>query len=400
MEFVFYNPSKIIGGAEYLFYRLYVCMKKVGIECKIVDYKDGIFLSLGVAANDLITMDSIYDRLIIECDYFVLPPNFSYDALYSVVLNPNAKIIFWSLHPLNCVPSLPFPFYKRLSTNSNFRRLLDFIFLRKQKIFAKRLFGMASQAKSMFFMDFENYATASKFIGGDLKKIFLSIPAPDINLTLKERPAIIKNSNEYVFFWIGRLVDFKVGSLNRLILDLDQWCLLTGNKVTLFIVGDGKLSSSVLESHEVNIVKLGHVENGELHCLIKESANAVFGMGTSILESAALGVASFIVMPTYKSVGNILSYVPLPNTKNYNLGSFSDESDLLSFQQLEIESLLRDDAYSKACSNYVLINHGLDAVLKSLLHLSENSNLRYVDIEKDFREFFIARFLYSFVVRR
>ncbi|GEM_PF-3732738 len=400
MKFIFYNPSKVIGGAEYLFYRLYVSLKGIGAECGVVDYKDGAFLKLGGSSNDLIAIDSVYDKCIVECDYFVLPPNLSYEALYSVMLNDDSKVVFWSIHPLNCVPTLPFSFYKKLAVDGALKRCLDFAFLRKQRDFAKRLFSMASESKSIFFMDLENHTVAAKFIGRHLNNILLPIPAPEISSAVKVRSIRNLPSDEYIFYWVGRLVDFKVGSLNRLILDLDEWCLSARKKVSLFIVGSGDHSSSVIEPRHLKMVKLGHIENDKLHCLINNNADAVFGMGTSILESAALGVASFIVMPTYQHIGDAESYILLPETRGYTLGSFADKGDTLCFKQLELEDLLRNNEFGEACADYVKNNHDLDVVRDKLVALSESSALRYADASRRCRKFFLTRFIYSFFVGR
>jgi hypothetical protein len=400
MKFVLYNPSRVIGGAEYLFYRLYKSLRLHGVDCRVVDYEDGAFLTLGGKLEDLIVIDSVYEKRIIECDCFLLPPNFSYDALYSITLNAYSKIIFWSIHPLNCVPSLPISYYKRLPANSLFKRFLDFIFLRGQELFAKRLFTEASAKKAIFFMDCENHITAARFVGPHLNNILLPIPVPEITRWCDVRSAQKNAGEEYNIFWIGRLVDFKVGALNRLIVDLGEWSVLEGRNVSIFIVGSGDKSSSVIESRHVKLVKLGHVENSKLHDLIIDKADAVFGMGTSILESGALGIPSFIVMPTYSEVGHVRSYVPLPDTKNYNLGSFSSEAEAVSFQQLNLEALLQSDRFGKACADYVVSNHGLDYVRNQIVLLGGQSNLFYFEIEKSFKKFFVIRWLYSFLKGR
>lgn len=393
MKIIFYNPSRIIGGAEHLFFRLYTVYKKQEHECKVVDYADGAFSNLGVAAEDIVSIVSIRQAFHIECDFFILPPNMAYEALCGVSMKGNAKIIFWSIHPYNCIPILPFAFYKKLDASSFLKRMIDFSVLRKQINYARALFKGASDKNALIFMDGENYSYGQGFIKLTVGRKFLPIPSPVISKIKVARDSAPSALN---FFWVGRLVDFKIGALNRLIRDLDTWSQLQQLPVTLHVVGSGESDGQMFSATHFKIEKHGYIDNQALHNKLATTADAVFSMGTSALESAAIGVPSFIVMPTYETVGNEYSYMPLSETKNFDLGGFSVIDGARKFDELTTGKYF-EDAYGAACRAYVLEHHDLEQVAAQLLVIAQDSSFLFSDICPAYRQRFFSRFVFSYL---
>jgi hypothetical protein len=396
MNFIFYNPSKIVGGAEHLFFRLYELYREQGHNCKVVDYANGAFSQLGVPAQDVIAISSIREKFTATCDVFVLPPNMAYEALRNVLMDEGSKVIFWSIHPYNCIPILPFAFYKKLEASSFFKKIIDFVLLRSQVKYARSLFKSASDQNALLFMDRENYSFGQKFIKGQVAKHFLPIPSPVIS-DIRIQNDIERESLN--FFWIGRLVDFKIGALNRVILDLDTWSRRQTVDVILHIVGSGDSEDKILTAEYCKIKKYGYVDNATLHELLATTADAVFSMGTSILESGAIGVPSLIVMPTYETVGAERSYMPLSETVEFDLGAFSATQGVKNFEEL-VEAGYLESRYGESCKSYVLQNHDLARVAEQLVVLAQNSNFRFKEIKKSYRKFFMSRYIFSVLKRK
>lgn len=391
MSFVFYNPSRIVGGAEHLFFRLYDFYKLQGYDCKIVDYADGAFSNLGVSAEDIVPIVSVRQAFQVECDFFILPPNMAYEALYNVMMKDGARIIFWSLHSYNCIPMLPFAFYKKFNALSFFKQVIDFTILRKQINYARTLFKSASDKGALIFMDEHNYNFGQDFIKKPVEKNFLPIPSPVIS-----KIKIVRESTEsgLNFFWVGRLVDFKIGALNRLIQDLDTWSQAQQIPLILHVVGSGESERQMLTATHFKIVKYGYMDNQALHEKIAITADAVFSMGTSVLESGAIGVPSFIIMPTYDAVGNEYSYMPLSETKNFDLGSLSVTEGVRKFDDLTAGKYF-EGIYGAACRAYVLEHHDLAQVATQLLVKAQNSSFLFSDVRPVYRQRFFSRFVFS-----
>lgn len=391
MSFVFYNPSRVVGGAEHLFFRLYTLYKHQGYECKVVDYADGAFSKLGVPDEDIVVISSIRQAFQVDCDYFVLPPNMAYEALCNAVMQDRTKIIFWSLHPYNCIPILPLAFYKKLDASSFLKRVIDLFVLRKQINYARALFTDASKKSALIFMDGENYSSGQRFLQSPVDRKFLPLPSPVIFETRAQRhtrPTVLN------FFWVGRLVDFKIGSLNRLIQDLDTWSQGQQLPITLHVVGSGDAEGQMLSAAHFKIEKHGYLDNQALHKVLATTADAVFSQGTSVLESAAIGLPSFIVMPTYEPVGNECSYMPLSETRNFDLGSFSATEGLRTFAELS-EGRYFDGTYGAACRAYVLEHHDLLQVAAQLLLMAQHSNFLFSDVRSAYRQRFLSRYVFS-----
>lgn len=391
MKIVFYNPSRIIGGAEHLFFRLYKFYLERGHECKVVDYSDGAFSKLGIPPEDIVAVKSVRQCFQVSCDFFILPPNFSYEALYAVKANETAKFIFWSIHPYNCIPTLPLSAYKRLGESSFLKRMIDFVVLGRQISYARRLFKTASEKKSLVFMDGENYSYARRFLNYPVSRHFLPVPVPPIS-EIAGSPG--GQAAERHFFWVGRLVDFKIGALNRLIHDLDAWSRNQPTPLTLHVVGSGEAEKQMRPTTYLNVEKHGYVDNQSLHRMLATSADAVFSMGTSVLEGAAIGLPSFIIMPTYQVLGDVNSYMPLSETRNFDLGSFSAVEGLLKFDDLVAGNYF-DRAYAAACQGYVLEHHDLAQVADRLLDMAKSSEFMFGEVKASYKKRFISRLLFS-----
>lgn len=396
MNFVFYNPSRIVGGAEHLFFRLYELYKQQGYSCKVVDYADGAFSVLGVPPQDVIAISSIREKFIATCDVFLLPPNMAYEALRNVSMGEDSKVIFWSIHPYNCIPILPFAFYKKLEASSFLKKTIDLVLLGVQFKYARSLFKSASDKNALLFMDGENYSFGQKFIGGQVAKHFLPIPSPVISDSKVKIDVQRKSLN---FFWVGRLVDFKIGALNRVIQDLEAWSQQQGVDVVLHIVGSGDSEDKMLTPEYCKIQKHGYVDNATLHELLATTADAVFSMGTSTLESGAIGVPSFIVMPTYEAVGAERSYMPLSETVNFDLGAFSATQGVKNFEELVVGGYL-ERIYGESCKSYVLQHHDLARVAEQLVVMAQSSNFRFKEISNSYRKFFMSRYIFSVLKRK
>lgn len=391
MKIAFYNPSRIIGGAEHLFFRLYTLYRQQGHTCKVVDYAEGALSQLGAAESDIIPITSVRQRFSVDCDLFILPPNMAYEALYNSNLKDSTKIVFWSLHPYNCVPILPLAFYKKLNASSFVKALIDCTFLAPQIRYARTLFKDASTRNALLFMDGENFSFAQKFIQSPLNRTFLAIPSPTITETRAPRDPEQQSVN---FFWVGRLVDFKIGALNRLIVDLDAWALAQKAAVTLHVVGSGEAQGQMHSATHLKIERHGHLNNQLLHKKLANEADAVFSMGTSVLESAAIGVPSFITMPTYANLGDEHSYLPLPETKSFDLGSFSISEGLLNFDEL-VKGAFFNEHFGEACKHYVLAHHDLTEIAAHLLEIGQRSTLLFSDVRTGYRKRFASRYLFA-----
>lgn len=396
MKIAFYNPSRIIGGAEILFYRLQSELKSRGMHSQIIDYSNGAFIKLGGSSEDLVSISSVLESCTVDCDAIFIPPNFSYEALSNLKLKSDTKILFWSIHPLNCIPILPFRFYKELKPDSKIKRFIDLVFLRDQIIFAKSLFSMAAKKNALLFMDKENYSTANQFLQGNAKMAFLPIPVP-FEVKPHNFEKKVKPENSFEVFWIGRLVDFKIGSLNRLIQDLDAWSSSSQTKIVLHIVGGGKEEHLLIEPKKIAMVKHGQITNQALQNLLIERADAAFAMGTSVLEAAAHGIPSFIIAPTYLRVGDPESYTPLPQTQNFDLGGFEKNPQSKSFDKIQLRESIHSIEFKNSCKDYVESNHSLKKVVDALISLEKNSTLFYSDIEHQFKRDFLTRRFYSLI---
>ena len=110
MRIVFFYPSKILGGAELLFYRVAKELNASGRTVAYVDYSDGFVANrlkedgLGI---EVIKYDNTSINEFTAEDVLILPANFARVISNLYVSSTKCRLIFWVIHPENLVPKLP-----------------------------------------------------------------------------------------------------------------------------------------------------------------------------------------------------------------------------------------------------------------------------------------------------
>jgi glycosyltransferase involved in cell wall biosynthesis len=136
------------------------------------------------------------------------------------------------------------------------------------------------------------------------------------------------------------------------------------------IVGDGEYGHKIasLAFRNVSIISHGYVENDELRRLVIENGiGLAAGMGTSMLETAAMGLPSLIINPSYTEIPD--SYQPkwLYEMQDFSLGEFECTSYGKVFADLYEEYLKDTDGLiAMKCNEHVKRNHTMSEVIYSL----------------------------------
>jgi len=371
-EIIFVYPSRVVGGAQTLFYRLIKELVRNHITVGLIDYKDGWLRES--LANENIEIN-FYPYLIEknkevllhnEKSIVIMPSSFMNCVDRFISLESNASLFFWNIHPYNLHPLLPFvkgPLLK----DGFLSKLIKNTVLKNAYFFAAELLNAAEKKEAICYMDSENY-DASKLISDRVKRRYLPIPIEDGELQSG-------NKVDETYGWVGRLDNsFKIFSLERVLLDLDNAIKETGH---FFIIGDGPgreyIKNVVSKLSKVEVFFLGSISPSNLPSILS-SWKIGFAMGTSALEIARNGTATVLLDFSYKKIPSTYKYNWLYSSKGFILGKDVDRmdgSDGMTMHEILNKDLQKIEHY---CLEYVNDNHSLNEVTDLLLNYIERSD--------------------------
>ncbi|MEG0229551.1 MAG: hypothetical protein RR640_03000, partial [Oscillospiraceae bacterium] len=294
MIYLFY-PSKMTGGAEFLFLRTAKLLAKSGKDVVIFDIKDG-WVSNSVDCGNIKKI--IYNGCKIELasdDILITTSNLMYSLDY-FFKKSEAKIIFWTIQPYNILFSFPIK-------NKSLKNLIISLYAKIRRNSHIDYLRKLIHENSIVAMDGECNKTIKKFYGLKYNN-FLPVYIDDEKL---KKTINVSSLTDFVnVIWIGRIdMEFKIYILKKVIKDLDDLCRGNKYKINFNIVGNGpgydalKVFSNNMRNLSINL--LGEKHGDDLKKLI-EKQNIGFAMGTSALDIAASGIPTILLDFSYTEI--------------------------------------------------------------------------------------------------
>lgn len=373
---IFY-PSKVIGGAEVLFYRI---TQRLIIENKyylnVIDYKEGYLQTLLKASK---LRYSFYDyekpeKICLENTIFFTSAN----LLLRLDIFKNIKhssLLLYFIQPTNLI-SIYRP-WKRVFRGRNIDKPSFLLSLLKSSSYnlIRNFLKDADVKYGLLFMDEMNLKFNSSFYNLLFRKQFLPIPIEII----KENTVYSGNRNKVIrLVTVSRLDNEKLHYLINLIDYVDKYRSI----FTLKIVGTGAhgfLLKKLVENRNINNVSFeGRIANGiELDSFLKYNSDIGIAMGTSVLEFAKLGIPVIMTGPYFKN-SNSVKYIWFHDTTNFDLafwGKYTEKS--LDLNSLEGMSKNELEDIGKKCFNKVVQEFKWDIIYSLLKIRLEETTLSF-----------------------
>lgn len=383
MNITFFYPSVELGGAELLFARMAIFLSTKGHEITIIDSNKKVIFNLCDGYNLQRKFVDFNERVLVENTNLVVFANNTFNLVDYLDIAQDVKISFWNVHPYNVVliPPLISGFLLK-GRGERLRWFNSFFFMsiyKNRRAFIKK----AINKKSFYIMDGESHTAISKHYNLSVhtnESLFLPVPIDIVN---NNRMIVDIKTNAVInIFWYGRLCDFKVYGVLRLIDDLKESKLL----FKLHIIGDGDKADLVINrctESKIAFKHYGVLENTAAIQLIASTAQCVFAMGTSALECASLGIPTILAPVSYTPIERKIKYEWLYETKQYTLGRFIQNRDYLGDVGFEsiIKKMLYDYKYiAHASKEYVKSNHEINIVAQNLIDKLAQSQITKKDL--------------------
>lgn len=384
MDVVFVFPYRNEGGVPHLFSR---CAEKLAQEqnyrVSVLDYKDGSLAALltGTDVNHILYNDDAFAQLPSNA-VIIFQLMTPWSIFQNISYGKGSRILFWSCHPFNIVPTLP-PVRKLMSGNRFIAKCMYATILWPFYKSCIKFLSLIEKNDAIIFMDIENADNISYFLG-------YKVSAPKIvplcsKITATPHTFLKLNDNVIHFVWIGRLVDFKYFALEKFIIDLEAYCISHSRNAKLTIIGDGeysvKLRTLCKKILNIEVVFLAEIVLTDLHSYVSECHCAI-AMGTSAIDCASLGVPTIVLDFDYKKFPSNYHYKFIHEQLGATLGRSLSRSraDGRALEHI-IENITRDhNLLGEEAYRYVQKVHNLDTTVGELKIAIESTTLCYSKI--------------------
>lgn len=381
---IFYFPYKGQGGVSIVFINFTKLLVN-HFNVFIVDFSDGTMKkNLGLEVN-FIDFERVKKY----------PPNslivFQSLAIWRIKdfykFDNASRFLFWNLHPDNF-----FPYIYNYQKNNRFivKHILLKLFFSLQKYYRNKILlnlKYLIKCNSLTFMDFENFRQTQE----SFPEVFLPESYMPCFIEKVNYKTLLENKKIKNFFWIGRIVKFKVHILIHLIKRLNE--SLDHNldfDFKLTIIGDGDEMDFL--NNQLSIINprfkvefIGDIEYQEIKNLILNNCDLLFAMGISALEGARIAIPTILTDFSNSPILGNYKFRFLYEQSNFNLGSkICNKSleDVSSIVEIINSAVKNFDYEGNKCKEYFLTNHSGEKTLNIFLEIIKNVKSTKHEIEK------------------
>lgn len=304
-------------------------------------------------------------------------------------LNPDTKILFWTLFHYNLIPDfLPVKGLRHIHHRSAFFKWIDSVIKKKYyknlKVFATELHEKAS----LFFMNYSTYEITNE-------SLFLNLIEPSIIPIcideIEKNKDVVKNNDQSTFniCWIGRIEDFKTSILQYSINRVKRYAENSQKKIKFDIVGYGKdlekVKSNISNSKFFIANFMGTMGVETLKDYLIINIDLLMSMGTAALEGGKLGIPTVLLDASYKEIPNDYEFRWLFDSDGSNVAKFiQSKSFRNNGQSIDkiIESVKKNHAsLGEKCLLYVDKNHSITFVSDKLLSAVNKATFTWGEID-------------------
>ena len=383
IKILFYVPSSIYGGTELLFLRfIQYLIENHTFELYIYNAENSILgglLPSSVVQVDVLEEYSPYDILILSSKYAR-----EFSSLFSSIIIHRTYL--WQLQPDELMSQF-FPYVNRFRMFGPLFNALRYIHV--NIFFASRaryLFGELSlweRVDGVFYMDKSNYIETNNWIGRqsnfDIKYQPITAPSRDL---LYVRRSVGSSEKLHVSIVSRVSFDFKFFPIVSAMEALSSYSESHQRNISLFVIGDGdaldslKKISTQYANDYFDIVFYGFMPVDEVVAEIYPMIDMAIGMGTSVLDSASLGIPTLVTdVYTFNIKGEDARFRWLHQVEGFTLGEYIQDKPKNGFGMTDAINSLDSigDVLSKQEYLYFMENHEANKVFSLFVSRIKNS---------------------------
>jgi len=381
----FFYPSRIVGGAEFLFLRLAkILSQKYLLDVYYIDFLDGFARKMSDSESRSIKFLEFgrFSKVQLPPNTIIITPLSSIiDVLRYFKADRKTLLLFWSIQPLGLRNSLNyyFGFPNSTADTDSYRKSLD----------------KMSSLDAIYFMDGPNfYIQKHQFNYNISEPKFIPIPCQLSDSKTNNKEVDVTHIN---IGWLGRLSEEKIHSLTNILSHAKSLVIKENIDLTIHVIGEGDMSFNVENYPRIQVVFLGSLIGDHLTNYLSNNIDLLFAMGTSTLEGASLKIPTILVDFSYDLIPTTNSFRWLYESTNFSLGNLYSPNVKYShtFNQLILDMNTKSFQYhGQLCYDYARANHDIEGVALKLLDAISSTKMSMVDLtETHFNKFKISLWL-------
>lgn len=368
-----------------LFLRLATFLKGEGYDTAIVDYCDGDMASNRGASLPLITYHDDKPTHLPINSIIIFQAMTPWSIFPMLKIDDDSQLFFIATIPQNFYPLLPGKLRSKMAEGELLAKLFWHTLLVQDYFKIKRFISIINKHNALVFLDTDIVCNIENNLRIRLNEPkILPLFSQDVseNLYIKNR---VKSQNTVTMGWIGRLADFKISILNKVLEDAFEYSQKNRQNVLFHIVGSGEYEAELLtyNSTYFSIIRLSHVAPSELASYMLK-LDIIFAMGTTALDAARIGIPTVRLDYSFKKVAHNYGYKMLYEVDGFSLGdrigsngfknghhTFDDLMNMLNENKLLL---------SRKCFSYYEKNHSINSSAPLFLDYIEKSSLKWVEL--------------------
>ena len=381
-HYLFFLPSKIVGGFEILFVNLAIALSNIGYKVSYIDYSNGHLNKL-IGDNNKIHLISFpdnhpyYDSLngskfIIESNddvNLIMPLTMSGEVIIN--LSKQSKIMYYMAHP----------------------KSIEFLTFRSRFTQEQTVSHVKDIQNHICCQDETNQVALKKITGSEHKIIPIFAKQPEISYCQKHN---IKKECEINIGFLGRLDYDKIFSLINVLDNLTLYN--TSFKKNIHIIGTNDMTIDSIklitdnksyENANINIIFTGLLLNNDKYNYLYNNVDILFAMGTSLLEGALVKIPCVLILGQSTYIKSDDKFIYLCDLTNINNGFYEEDIHDMGPFIFNNFSNIMDDIYKynkiseigEKCFEYCVNNHEINnTVLKVLEYFVPTADIPTADI--------------------
>lgn len=373
----FFFPYKVVSGCPVLFLNLARKMSslyKDEYKLYFVDYEDG-YMAENIKGDENISLIPFKDGEVchIDTDYIIMQAYLPDAIRPEFTPGGNTKVLMWVLYSWNFYPIVfPFNFFRNFIEGHEdfYCKTIKYLYPRELKK-DRAFLNLLQDNGAVFYMDRPAIKATEKALSQKIiSPHFIPIASSDPS---GERFSKTHDGNTIHLGWVGRLCDFKIHILNCAMKKAKEYAEAHQQNIVFHVVGNGELEH-LLYKEESDYFKrdwVGSVKKEELDRYMMENFDINFAMGTSVIESAKLGIPTVKLDTSYVPVSDDYVFHWFHETEDYDVGHRITEADIEagneSFANIINEYQNRRDELGKLDYEFYQQNFSL-AVVSQMLH--------------------------------
>lgn len=402
-DITFFYPSRVVGGAEFLIIRMARQLVIQGHQITIIDFADG-FIAKELSDTAINMIPYTYeDEVPLPAGTTLILTAMIPAPINNLKLNSQIKVLVFCMDKFSFISKVPGLKILPQTSFSDIKEQLESRFPEGHQQM-RRILQHHIDHQGMIFIE-STSILANKLMydlsmpEADMDAAICPTPCPESVMPKYVDLPVPVNPRHFNVGWLGRLSEEKFHCVVYMIKNLSQYMSSHPHlSTTLHVIGDGYFKESLSQIElppNLECRWVGTLIKQELDYYLKHKVDVLFGMGTSLLESAKLKIPTVIIDSSYTPIDADYKVAWLFESHSFLLGEYSGNTRVErthSFADI-LHAIYQDGQkapFGSRCYEYFQKNHSLDVSCDRLVSQVSRCQLYADDFQAN--NYFALRF--------